>query len=90
MPYDDNAPSSGVIEIPWNRLAADVLDAILEEFVTREGTDYGDYDYSLNDKKEQVLQQLKRGSVRLLFDPDANTCHIQTTDMLKQQGLLDE
>ena len=49
--YLDETPQDGVLAIPYQQLSADALDGILEDFVTREGTDYGDYDYSLADKK---------------------------------------
>ncbi|WP_430462926.1 YheU family protein [Thalassolituus sp. LLYu03] len=84
--YDDDAPQPGVIEIPYQRLSADALDAILEEFVSREGTDYGDYDVSFDDKKAQVLSQLRQGAATLLFDPVSQTCHIEMTHVLRAHG----
>lgn len=62
--------------IPWDRLSAEVLDAVIEEYVTREGTDYGPHDYSLADKVAQVRLQLKRGEAVIDFDPDTQTCHL--------------
>jgi len=85
-PPDDDAPQEGVIEIPWQRLSSEALDAILEEFVTREGTDYGDYEYSLADKKAHVLAQLKRSDATLLFDPLSQSCHIEMVQVLRRQG----
>jgi len=82
----EEPPEQGVIAIPYQRLSADALDAILEDFVGREGTDYGDYSYSLEDKKFQVLAQLKSGQATLLFDPVQQTCHIEMTEFLRQQG----
>ena len=84
--YDHDAPEHGVIAVPFQRLSADALDAILEDFVGREGTDYGDYHYSLADKKAQVLQQLQSGKATLLFDPVSQTCHIELTHVLRAQG----
>ena len=51
----EEVPEQGVIAVPYQRLSADALDAILEDYVSREGTDYGDYSFSLSDKKAQVL-----------------------------------
>ena len=82
----EEPPEQGVIAIPYQRLSADALDAILEDFVGREGTDYGDYSYSLEDKKFQVLAQLKSGQATLLFDPVQQTCQIEMTEFLRQQG----
>lgn len=57
------------MEIPQDALPPDTLRAIVEEFVTREGTDYGHAAPSLDEKVEQVLAQIRRGDVRVLFDP---------------------
>jgi uncharacterized protein len=64
------------MQIPWDRLSPDVLDAVIEEYVTREGTDYGPHDYSLADKVAQVRSQLQRGEAVIDFDPDTQTCHL--------------
>ena len=85
-PPADDTPQEGVIEVPYSRLSADALDAILEEFVTREGTDYGDYDYSLADKKAHVLAQLKRSEATLLLAPVSQTCHIEMVQVLRHHG----
>lgn len=66
-----------IIEIPYQQLSEEALFGIIEEFVSREGTDYGDYDYSFEDKKNHVLAQLQEGVAVILFDPTAQTCHIQ-------------
>jgi hypothetical protein len=61
------------MEIPPSLLAPSTLRAVIEEFVTREGTDYGDRVYSLEEKVAQVEAQLARGEVRLLFDPETES-----------------
>ena len=58
-----------LIEIPWDALAEDILNALVEEFVTREGTDYGVRDVAHETKIAQVIRQLERGEARILFDP---------------------
>jgi hypothetical protein len=64
------------MKIPWQRLGADTLDSVIEEYVSREGTDYGNHDYSLADKVAQVRLQLKRGEAWIDFDPETETCHL--------------
>ena len=64
------------IRIPYDRLSSDVLEAVIEEFVLREGTDYGPRTYSLDEKVSQVLEQLKRGEVEVVFDPTDESCTI--------------
>ena len=57
------------MEIPHERLDAETLRAVVEEFVTREGTDYGDRVCSLPEKVSDVMAQLKRGEAVILWDP---------------------
>lgn len=63
------------MEIPPDALEPATLRHLVEEFVTREGTDYGQ-EYSLHLKVEQVLTQLRQGRAVILFDSNSGTCHI--------------
>lgn len=71
-----------IVEIPSNSLSPAALRGVVEEFVTREGTDYGHKDHSLEDKMQTVYRQLERGEVAIVFDPDSQTCNIVTRDAL--------
>ena len=62
--------------IPLEQLALDTLEAVLEEFITREGTDYGEREYSLAEKKQQLLSQLRSGQAVLCFDEQSHSCSI--------------
>lgn len=68
------------IEIPLESLKPDLLSALMEEFVLREGTDYGHGEWSLDRKKEQVYKQLKSGRAKIFFDPELETCNIVTKE----------
>lgn len=68
------------MRIPHTALSADALQNLLEEFVTREGTDYGSHVYSLEDKVRHVRRQLEAGRVVILYDPRSATCHIETSE----------
>ncbi len=46
---------------------------MIESFVLREGTDYGEREHTLEQKVAQVRWQLERGQARILFDPETNT-----------------
>jgi uncharacterized protein YheU (UPF0270 family) len=50
---------------------------VIESFVLREGTDYGEREHSLDEKVAQVRAQLERGQARILFDPQSNTVTIE-------------
>lgn len=62
--------------IPHTALAEATLQNLLEEFVTREGTDYGAFVYSLEDKVRHVKKQLESGIAVIVYDPHSSTCHI--------------
>jgi uncharacterized protein YheU (UPF0270 family) len=70
------------MEIPHTALEPDTLRNLVEEFVSREGTDYGDYTGSMADKVSQVLRQIESGRAVILFDADTSTCHIELRDRL--------
>lgn len=55
------------IVIPHRELSADALRGVLESFVLREGTEYGEHDVSLDEKVAQVLLQLERGEAQVIF-----------------------
>jgi uncharacterized protein YheU (UPF0270 family) len=50
--------------------------AILEEFATREGTDYGHEQYTLAQKVSMLRRQLERGDVAVSFDTQTETCSL--------------
>ena len=50
---------------------------MIESFVLREGTDYGEREFSLEQKVAQVRAQLERGQARIVFDPDSSTVTIE-------------
>ncbi len=67
------------MRVPASRLSRQALHAVVEEFITREGTDYGHRDYSLAQKRSAVLEALRDGRAEIVFDPDTSTCHIVDT-----------
>ena len=58
---------SGYIEVPTTRLDAAVLDALLEEFASRDGTDYGEQELTLDEKVGNLRSQLASTELQLLF-----------------------
>ena len=61
------------LEVPPSSLSREVLIALVEEFVTRDGTDYGAIERSVDSKVADVLRQLDRGEVRIVLDPESET-----------------
>lgn len=64
------------VVVPYTELAADLLHAVVESFVLREGTDYGERELSLEEKVSRVIVQLKRGEVNIVFDPESQSVSI--------------
>jgi uncharacterized protein YheU (UPF0270 family) len=68
--------------IPWQSLSEDALQGIIEDYVTREGTDYGGQEFTLTRKVEQVQAQLQQGRVVIVFDAESESCSILPADEL--------
>jgi uncharacterized protein YheU (UPF0270 family) len=64
------------VSVPYTELSPEALRGVVESFVLREGTDYGTYEYSLEQKVAHVMRQLERGEARILFDPVTSSVHI--------------
>ncbi|MFT4580852.1 MAG: hypothetical protein ACI915_003633 [Gammaproteobacteria bacterium] len=71
-----NEPNAVAIEIPFEELSNEALRGIAEAFVLREGTEYGEYDYTLDQKVAHVIEQLRRGDAAILFDANTETVAI--------------
>jgi uncharacterized protein YheU (UPF0270 family) len=56
------------IIVPWKDLPPETFTNLIEEFVTRDGTDYGDQEIPTATKVEQVRNQLKREDAFVVFD----------------------
>lgn len=68
------------LKIPYDQLSPEALHGVIEEFVTRDGTDYGEIEISLEAKISQVLSQLKSEKAVIVFDQESETCNILNSD----------
>lgn len=68
--------------IPKERLSHEALLGLVDSFVLQEGTDYGHDEPTLESKRAEVLRQLDRGEVVILFDPSTETCNLVTREEL--------
>ena len=71
------------MRIPHTALSPETLRGIVEEYVTREGTEYGARDYSLDEKVSHVMGQVDRGEVVIEYDPDSQTCNLLGRDTME-------
>ncbi len=74
--------SEAGVELDPEQLSPGALRGIVEEYVTREGTDYGQGDWSLEDKVARVFRQLDRGEARIVFDLGLESASIVTAPEL--------
>jgi uncharacterized protein YheU (UPF0270 family) len=73
--------------VPANMLSDDALLGMIEEFVTRDGTDYGDVEVSLEERVAQVREQILTGKVLIVFDSATeSTSIIPAEDLQKLQA----
>jgi uncharacterized protein YheU (UPF0270 family) len=57
------------VEVPHTELTADALRGVVESFVLREGTDYGERDATFESKVADVMRQLDRREAVIMYDP---------------------
>lgn len=69
--------------IPYQELTAEALNNLIEEFVTREGTDYGEYELTLQDKVSSVKSGLSSGELVILFIDSTQSFNIVSKDQLR-------
>ena len=66
--------------VPVDQLEPETLNNLIEEFITRDSTDYGAVEVSLETKTFQVLNQLKSGKAVLVFDNHSESCTVLRSD----------
>lgn len=71
----DETPAEAV-PIPYRELSPEALRGVIESFVLREGTEYGEREVQLEQKVAQVMRQLERGEAQILFDPESESIDI--------------
>ncbi len=65
------------MEIPYQKLSEDALKGVIDDFIFREGTDYGHEDFTYEEKFKQVLAKVTSGDVRIYFDPKTESCTLR-------------
>jgi hypothetical protein len=61
--------------IPASLLETDTLTRLIEDFVTREGTDNGD-ETPLQTRVQHVRRALDKGEAVIVFDPESQQCQL--------------
>jgi uncharacterized protein YheU (UPF0270 family) len=66
---------AGVI-VPHHQLSAETLAAVVEEYVTRDGTELTD----AGPNTARVVELLDQGELLLVYDADSESCNIVNAD----------
>ena len=76
--------------IPVNKLSREAVKVIIEEYISRDGTDYGEVETSAEMKFRYVKQKLQKALAVLIFDDDAETTNVFMADdpILKKMDAL--
>lgn len=82
---ENEAPAEPV-EVPVEALSADALDGIIDNFILREGTDYGAQEVSYATRVEQVRRKLERGEVKIVFDPNTESVTLLVSEAVRGLG----
>ena len=53
--------------IPYQQLDEITLNNLIEQYILREGTDYGEVEFSLQEKTQQVLLQIKNEEIHIIY-----------------------
>jgi uncharacterized protein YheU (UPF0270 family) len=77
---DDRAADESPVVVPWSELSPEALQGVIESFVLREGTDYGEHEASFESKLAAVRRQLERGEACVMFDPPSASVSIVTVN----------
>jgi hypothetical protein len=78
----EDLENTEAIEVPADALSPGALRGLIEAFVLREGTEYGEREFSLDETVAQIEQQLVRREVRVMYDPVS-----ETATLVSSQGL---
>ncbi|MCQ3830442.1 YheU family protein [Microbulbifer elongatus] len=72
--------------IPYKQLDPETLQNLLEEYATRDGTDYGEREVSLADKVANLRRQLDDKTVVIWFEPGEESINLVLAEDIPKEG----
>lgn len=76
-----------VLVIPHRNLSEGALRAVIEDFITREGTDYGQREYTPEQKYDDVAKKLEAGEAFIVFDGESENVSLMRREDLPPDAL---
>ena len=73
-----------MIKIPIESLDRSIIFSIIEEFVSREGTDYGAYEVNFQSKIDEIYRKLESDEYSISYDESTESCTIIANVSLDQ------
>ena len=64
------------VEVPYLDINPETLRNMIEEFVSRDGADWGETGGSMEDKIKKVLRQFESGKIKVVFDLTSQSANI--------------
>ena len=83
MPVEGTRPASSLSP---DDFSPEPLRGLIEEFVTRDGTNYGAVERRVEEEIAQVTAQLSSGEASIIFDPETETANIVVTRGRRRWG----
>jgi uncharacterized protein YheU (UPF0270 family) len=77
-PPENSRRESPPIEISIDDISPEAVQGIIENFILREGTDYGLVNVPFEKKVAQIRSQLKRGEIKIIYDPASESVTLIT------------
>ncbi|BBT16395.1 hypothetical protein A7D27_09500 [Pseudomonas sp. 1D4] len=75
--------------IPHHLLEPETLTRLIEDFVTRDGTDNGD-ETPLDTRVARVRKALEKKQAVILFDPDSQQCQLMLRSEVPRELLVED
>lgn len=81
----DESKTEKKVVIPYKSLSKEALGGVIQDFILREGTDYGARELSYEEKQNRVIKQLDSGYISLVFDPTLESCTLIKSEELNNK-----
>lgn len=73
-------------EVDHTLLSEDALENLIIDIITRQGTDYGEYEVEIQTKKKQLMNKLASGQAIIIYSSKEECCDIiSKEEFLKSQ-----